>query len=33
MNAVMSKNKDEVTVKAIQTYFKQHTIKFEDFKI
>ena len=33
MNAVASKNKDDVTVKAIQTYFKQHAIKFEEFKI
>jgi len=33
MNAIMSKNKDNVTIKAIQTYFKQHTIKFEEFKI
>jgi hypothetical protein len=33
MNAVTSKNKDDVTIKAIQTYFKQHEIKFEEFKI
>ena len=33
MNAVASKNKDDVTVKAIQTYFKQHEMKLEEFKI
>ena len=33
MNAVASKNKDDVTVKAIQTYFKQHKMKLEEFKI
>ncbi len=33
MNAVTSKNKDDVSIKAIQTYFKQHVIKFEEFKI
>jgi hypothetical protein len=33
MNAVTSKNKDDTTVKAIQTYFKQHAMKFEEFKI
>ena len=33
MNAVTSKNKDDTTVKAIQTYFKQHEMKFEEFKI
>ena len=32
MNAVASKNKDDVTVKAIQTYFKQHEMKLEDLK-
>ena len=33
MNAVTGKNKDDVTIKAIHTYFKQHAIKFEEFKI
>ena len=33
MNAVTNKNKDDVTVKAIKTYFKQHEIKLEGFKI
>ena len=32
MNAVASKNKDDVTVKAIQTYFKQGKMKLEEFK-
>ena len=33
MNAVTNKNKDDVSVKAIKTYFKQHEIKLEEFKI
>ena len=33
MNAVTNKNKDDVSVKAIKTYFKQHEIKLEGFKI
>ena len=33
MNAVTRKNKDDTTIKAIQTYFKQHAMKFEEFKI
>ena len=27
------KNKDDITTKAIQTYFKQHAMKIEEFKI
>ena len=33
MNAVTGQNKDDVTIKAIHTYFKQHAIKSEEFKI
>ena len=33
MNAVTRKNKDDIAIKAIQTYFKQHSMKFEEFKI